>query len=112
MKDALLWWALALAVSNHLPASLLSPELCVLERSFGDRLGGLALSLAACRELSVRWRSVGCFARGRDVEGLCRSETDSCAGGRRGWLLVQIPGRVPGGSLMVADVVPGRSDYE
>jgi hypothetical protein len=81
----------------------------VLESSFGDTLGGLALSLAGWRELSVvRWRSIECFARVRDAVGLCRSETDSCAGGRRGWRLVE----VPGGSVMVAAVVPGRSDYE
>jgi hypothetical protein len=53
--------ALLLVLSNHLPASLLSPELCLLT-SAGSALkdtvdGGLALSLAgAVMELSdVGW---------------------------------------------------------
>jgi hypothetical protein len=56
--NELLCWALLLAVSNHLPASLLSPELFLLERSFGEVMdGGFALSLAGLGELSaVGWR--------------------------------------------------------
>jgi hypothetical protein len=62
VNDALLWCALALVVSNHLPASLLSPELLLLDSSFGDTLGGLAVSLAGCEELSVvGWQSLEAF---------------------------------------------------
>lgn len=41
--------------SNHLPASLLSPELCLLDVILGETLeGGFALSLAAAfGELTV-----------------------------------------------------------
>jgi hypothetical protein len=44
-----------LVLSNHFPASLLSPELCLLAWALGDTLeGGFALSLApALGELTV-----------------------------------------------------------
>lgn len=60
-----------LVVSNHLPASLLSPELYLFERSFGETLGGLALSLARFGELSVvGWRAITVLAPTRDAGGL------------------------------------------
>jgi hypothetical protein len=58
VKDALLWTALLLVFSNHLPASLLSPELCLFVVKFADTVdGGFALSLAgAVGELkAVGW---------------------------------------------------------
>lgn len=60
------------------------------------------MSLARVGEL----RLVVCsLPRRPDVKGggLCRSETDLCAGGRRGWFLTDF-GMVPGGSFMVAGV--------
>jgi hypothetical protein len=85
MKEDLLWLAVLLVFSNHCPASLLSPELFLLERNCGDALdGGLALSLARVCELIA----VGCPFTWRldpDAGGLCRRETDLCAGGRRRW---------------------------
>src|SRR4051812_15538355 len=46
-NEALLCSALLLVFSNHLPASLLSPELCLLTVVFAESVeGGLALSLA------------------------------------------------------------------
>lgn len=86
-NEALLCWHLLLAASNQFPASLLSPELFLLASSLGDTLKGeLALLLAG---------SDGCSAVGSrpgrrleavpDAGGLCRRETDLCAGGRRGW---------------------------
>lgn len=86
VKDALLWTALLLVFSNHLPASLLSPELCLVVVRFADTVdGGFALSLAgALGELNVvGWGSNLRFG-GRSVGGLWRRETDLCAGGRRG----------------------------
>jgi len=52
-KEALLCKALLLELSNHLPASLLSPELYLFGLIFGETLeGGFTLSLAAAlREL-------------------------------------------------------------
>lgn len=61
MNDALFCLALLLVLSNHFPASLLSPELCLLTSvasAFKDTVeGGLALSLAgAVMELcDVGW---------------------------------------------------------
>lgn len=53
-KEALLCLALLFVVSNHLPASLLSPELFLFDKSLGERLdGGLALSLAGLGELKA-----------------------------------------------------------
>lgn len=73
-------------VSNHFPASLLSPELFLFEKSLGERLdGGFALSLAGLGELREVDRRVGLpFKADVAAGGLCRRETDLCAGGRRG----------------------------
>jgi hypothetical protein len=103
-KEALL--SCALVLSNHFPASLLSPELCWLEYSFGEILdGGFALSLAgALAESSEEgcrgWRNDADLL-GSPVGGLCRRDTDSCAGRRRGWGIICCGGIVPGGSGMV-----------
>jgi hypothetical protein len=102
-KLDLLCLALLFVFSNHWPASLLSPELFLFERSCGDTLeGGLALSLARVGELWLVVCSLGrvTVALGG---GLCRSETDLWAGGRRGWLLT-VFGMVPGGSSMTSSV--------
>jgi hypothetical protein len=75
-KEDLAWLAVLFVFSNHCPASLLSPELVLLERSCGERLdGGLALLLASVGELFV----VGVLLGWRfDTEdgGLWRRETD------------------------------------
>lgn len=101
-NEELFCCALLLVVSNHFPASLLSPELCLFERSFGDALGGLALSLAGFGELNVvGWRSSATLdSRRPTAGGLCRRETDRCAGGRRGCWRTEADGIVPGGSFM------------
>ena len=98
-------WAVSLLVlSNQPAASLLSPELWLCRCRRGETLeGGLALSLAGAlgEVLSVvdwrpgpaRWDWDWDRDWDRDWDwdwdwdlagGLCRSETDSCAGGRRG----------------------------
>jgi hypothetical protein len=82
--------AVLFVVSNHLPASLLSPELYLLERRLGEVVeGGFALSLAGegGDVNAVDWRSmpsVESFWEMDDV--LWRSETERHAGGRRGLL--------------------------
>jgi hypothetical protein len=93
-----------------MPASLLSPELCLFESNCGETLGGLALSLATLGELSaVDWRSIVALARTREAAGgECRSDTDLWAGARRGWRRVVSGGMVPGGSCMVAITIPQR----
>jgi hypothetical protein len=81
MKEDVFWLAVLFVFSNHCPPSLLSPEL-LLERNSGDALdGGLGLSLTRVRELSA----AGCsftWCLDLDAGGLCRRETDLCAGGR------------------------------
>ena len=66
--------------------------------------GGLALSLAGAvgEVLSVvDWRPTTLEAACRSLaDGLCRSETDLCAGRRRGCCAVAVPGMVPGRSFM------------
>lgn len=102
-KLDLLCLALLFVFSNHWPASLLSPELFLCEVNCGDTLeGGLALSLARVGELRLIVCSLG---RGAVAVGggLCRSETDLWAGGRRGWLLTVL-GIVPGRASMVESV--------
>lgn len=96
-------------VSNHLPASLLSPELHLFDRSLGDILGGFALSLAGFGELSdVCWRSASGLALTRETGGLCRNDTDLCAGWRRDRIRSVVAGGiVPGGSFIAK-----TKDYE
>jgi hypothetical protein len=92
-----------LVFSNHWLASLLSPELVLLERSRGDRLeGGLALSLARVGELCAVEAFWGWLFEA-DGGGLWRRETDRWAGGRRGWDCAAV-GVVPGRSVMMAGV--------
>lgn len=78
VNEALLCLALLLVVSNHLPASLLSPELFLFDNSLGETLdGGFALSLAVLGELSaVDWCWTCGFVLALDGGGLCRRETE------------------------------------
>ena len=82
--------ALLLVVSNHLAASLLSPELYLLETRLGEVVeGGLALSLAGegGDASAVDWRPTPSVESFWEMdEGLWRSETERYAGGRRGLL--------------------------
>jgi hypothetical protein len=102
-RDDFGWLAVLLVFSNHWPASLLSPGLVLLERSWGEWLeGGLALLLASVGELCAveavlgwRWEA--------DGGGLWRRETDRWAGGRRGCECAAA-GMVPGRSVMMAGV--------
>jgi len=78
--------AVLLVFSNHFPASLVSPELC-LSGILGDTLeGGFALSLAVPAiepvEAECAMCPLGFWNRG--LEGPCRRDTDLWAGGRRG----------------------------
>jgi hypothetical protein len=89
MKDEALL-AVLLVASNLLPASLLSPELYLLERRLGEVVeGGLALSLAAegGEASAVDWRSMPSVELLWETDDvLWRSETERWAGGRRGLL--------------------------
>jgi len=92
-----------LVFSNHWPASLLSPELVLLESSWGETLeGGLALSLASVGDVSAVGTFLGSRLEGWGLGGgLWRRETDRWAGGRRGWERAAM-GIVPGRSFMAA----------
>ena len=101
-NDDLPWLAVLLVFSNHWPASLLSPELVLLESSCGETLdGGLALSLARFGELCVVVEALA--FRLDEAGGLWRRETDWWAGGRRGWDRAAA-GMVPGRSFIMAAV--------
>jgi hypothetical protein len=101
-NDDLPWLAVLLVFSNHWPASLLSPELVLLESSCGETLdGGLALSLARFGELCVVVEALA--FRLDEAGGLWRRDTDWWAGGRRGWDRAAA-GMVPGRSFIMAAV--------
>lgn len=69
------------ALSNHWPASLLSPELCLLRTRGGDALeGGLALSESDVRVLASGPRV---DLVGTEADEAWRRVTDLCAGARR-----------------------------
>lgn len=114
-KDALLFCALVL--SNHLPASLLSPELYLFDCNFGEVLeGGLAWSLAGglgeSSEVDCGWwdeAALDCLPPGE----LCRRDTDWCAGGRREWGTFCCGGGiVPGGSCIIRRKLQSSSCYK
>lgn len=101
-NEDLPWLAVLLVFSNHWPASLLSPELVLLESSCGETLdGGLALSLARLGELCVVVEAL--TFRFDEAGGLWRRETDWWAGGRRGWDCAAA-GMVPGRSFIMAAI--------
>jgi hypothetical protein len=80
MKDEALL-AVLLVASNHLPASLLSPELYLLERRLGEVVeGGLALSLAAEGRCVVAERDGAVGRRAAGVVG--RDDGGRLHGGR------------------------------
>lgn len=78
---------LLLELSNHLPASLLSPELCLVLLLGCDEYddGGFALSLFGM-VFGDDVASAGFLCRGMvGIEGAWSKDTDLCAGGLLGW---------------------------
>jgi hypothetical protein len=69
-----------LVVSNHFPASLLSPELSLLMK-VGDTLNAVVLGGSEAGVLACGW-AVGVVVGPTVAEW--RRDTDWCAGGRRG----------------------------